>query len=109
MVVLYALIPISHAVGSSQIWIKSGFTLVLLASVYMVSNKLGHALVAVILAALALLGHWFQFIGDYFFPHFTQFFFSIALQTYVTVVMLNHVFRTKIIDRSVLYGAVCIL
>ena len=108
MIILFSLVPISHHFYESQVFIKLGFTLVLLASVYALSNKPSRAIIAGILAAPALLGHWAEFVSELYKPHFIQLIFSIVLQTYVTVVMLGHVFRAKVIDRSILYGAVCI-
>lgn len=108
LVVLFALIPIAEKLPFAQVIVKFGFTLVLLASVYMVSNKPLHALFAVVLAAPALVGHWLEIFIKMEIPHMVQLSFSMALQTYVAVIMLYNLFRVKTIDRSTLYGAVCI-
>ena len=108
LVVLFALIPISEQLIFTQVIVKSGFTLVLLASVYMVSNKPLHALFAILLATPALVGHWLELYVHLRIPHLVQLSFSMALQTYVTVIMLLNLFRVQTIDRSTLFGAVCI-
>jgi voltage-gated potassium channel len=83
-------------------------SLVVISAVYSVTAKRKTLIIGLILAALSLIGIWSSFILPKFAIQLAHNLIDITFISYITYHMFTSTFRSKVINRNVIYGAIAV-